>query len=102
MSLFFIDDIEFDAPPDLPTEARAEFMAGVKAAFIVSQMNRLGQVLCGGCGVAKDDLTAAFTELELAPATVISGARYSGGLQWGDDHPSNLLLLCIGCLPLEE
>ena len=93
MSLFFIDDVVLEPVLDGPAEARAEFMAGIKAAFIVSQMNRLGQVLCGGCGVTRNDLASAFTDLQLAPATAMTGVSYRGGLEWGDDHPGNLILM---------
>ena len=97
MSLFFRDDIVLDAAMTRSDRARDEFMAGIKAAFVVGQMNRLGQVLCGGCGAASDDLSSAFKELDVVPAARPAGAGYRGGLDWGDDHPGNLLLICGVC-----
>lgn len=95
MSLLFPDDLILE--PDDTEVARAQFVAGVRAAFIVSQLNRLGQVLCGVCGKARNDLRSAFNELEVIPWTRFTGAGYQGGLEWGDDHPSNLVLVCKGC-----
>jgi hypothetical protein len=97
MSLFFRDDIVLDVEPSESDRTRDEFMAGIKAAFVVGQINRLGQVLCGSCGVAHDDLSSAFSELEVVPTTHVTGAGYRGGLDWGDDHPANLLLVCGAC-----
>ena len=97
MSLFFRDDIVLDPVQPEPDRAREEFLAGIRAAFVVGQINRLGQVLCGSCGQATNDLASAFRDLEVVPATRLAGVGYRGGLDWGDDHPANLLLVCSAC-----
>ena len=89
-----------------PTEAettRSAFVSGLKAAFLVSQLNRLGQVLCGRCGRSWDDLSLAHSELTIARVVESGRGGYKGGLAWEDDHPNNVMLVCVGCLdsPLE-
>jgi hypothetical protein len=41
----------------------------------------------------------------LTIARVVESGRggYKGGLAWEDDHPNNVMLVCVGCLdsPLE-
>lgn len=86
------------APGDPRLEARNAFLAGVKAAFVVSQMNRLGQVMCGGCGRS---WTRADTAFEMLTLCNVLGARpdpgYEVHLGWGIDNPNNLKLCCAGC-----
>jgi hypothetical protein len=93
------------APPETAERARSEaerartaFVSGLKAAFLVSQLNRLGQVLCGRCGRSWDDLTLAHAELTLARVVESGRGGYRGGLAWEDDHPNNVMLVCVGCL----
>jgi hypothetical protein len=78
--------------------ARTAFVSGLKAAFLVSQLNRLGQVLCGRCGRSWDDLSLAHTELTIARVVESGRGGYKGDLAWGDDHPNNVMLVCVGCL----
>jgi hypothetical protein len=78
--------------------ARTAFVSGLKAAFLVSQLNRLGQVLCGRCGRSWDDLSLAHSELTIARVVESGRGGYRGGLAWEDDHPNNLMLVCVGCL----
>jgi hypothetical protein len=77
---------------------RSAFVSGLKAAFLVSQLNRLGQVLCGRCGRSWDDLSSAHTELTIARVVESGRGGYAGGLSWEDDHPNNVMLVCVGCL----
>lgn len=86
------------SPDDPRLRARDAFLAGVKAAFVVSQMRRLGQVLCGGCGRSWTDAETAFQMLTLCN---VLGEREDPGydvhLGWGIDNPNNLKLCCPGC-----
>lgn len=79
-------------------DARHAFLQGVKAAFVVSQTNRLGQVLCAGCGRAWSGAANAFQALTLCN---VMGERAEPGydvkLGWGIDNPNNLLLCCALC-----
>jgi len=89
-----IFDVE---PPESPDEVmRRAFRAGVKAAFLVSQFNRLGQILCSRCGRSWSDLAGAFDGLELEPV-VDEGDGYRGGAELGRDHPNNLTVTCWHC-----
>ena len=47
-----------------PAAVRESFLEGVKAAFLVSQLNRLGQVLCAKCG-------KGFTSIEVAGLVLV-------------------------------
>lgn len=86
------------ATGDPRLQARNAFLSGVKAAFVVSQLNRLGQVLCGRCGRSWSRAETAFDELTLAN---VLGEREEPGydvhLGWGIDNPNNLKLCCTGC-----
>ena len=86
------------APGDPRLQARHAFLAGVKAAFVVSQINRLGQVMCGGCGRS---WTRADTAFEMLTLCNVLGERpypgYDAQLGWGIDNPNNLKLCCAGC-----
>lgn len=77
--------------------SRADFLAGVKAAFIIGQLNRLGQVLCAKCGRAFDGLNQAWQELDLYRVLDTGRPGYRGDLDWGEDHPNQLLLACSRC-----
>jgi hypothetical protein len=81
---------------------RSAFVSGLKAAFLVSQLNRLGQVLCGRCGRSWEDLTRAHAELTIARIVESGRGGYKGGLAWEDDHPNNVMLVCVGCLDSTE
>lgn len=87
------------APADPRLQARAAFLEGVKAAFVVSQMNRLGQVLCSGCGYSFTGAETAFDSLSLC--NVLDGETepgYDPRFGWGVDNPNNLRLCCHRCL----
>ena len=81
-----------------PIDVRASFLEGVKAAFIVSQLNRLGQVLCGRCGIGFTSLEIAWGNLGLRRVIDTDRGGYRGDLDWGEDHPNYLLLACEKCL----
>lgn len=87
-----------DPTDDVARAIREAFLAGVKAAFIVGQKNRLGQVLCAGCGRAWDTAAGATAALTL---TNVLGENNSTGydprLGWGTDDPNRLMLCCLGC-----
>lgn len=83
---------------DVARATREAFLAGVKAAFIVSQKNRLGQVLCGGCGRAWDTVTGATAALTLRDVVGDSDRTgYDPRLGWGTDDPNRLVLCCLRC-----
>lgn len=101
MSLLYPEILDFE-PPERPEDAqRRAFRAGIKAAFLVSQLNRLGQVLCSRCGHTWNDLASAFNDLELEPLQPL-GNGYTGGLEMGDDHPNNLVVSCWRCQSLDK
>ena len=85
--------ISTNAPPLL----RSTFLAGVKAAFVVSQLNRLGQILCARCGAGFTTLESAWANLELERVLETDRGGYRGDLDWGEDHPNYLLLACSRC-----
>jgi hypothetical protein len=97
MGLLFQEQFELDGWNSTDGASRRSFRAGIKAAFIVSQLNRLGQVLCAGCGFAWSDLVLAFNELELEGLSE-TGTGYAGGVDMGVDHPNNLVLKCFRCI----
>jgi hypothetical protein len=100
MGLLFWDQFEW-AGSDLPRDvSRESFRAGIKAAYIVGQLNRLGQVLCSSCGHAWSDLATAFDDLEVR-GLCDAGTGYSGGVEMGVDHPNNLVLRCWRCAKKE-
>jgi hypothetical protein len=76
---------------------RDAFLAGIKAAFVISQLNRFGQAMCGRCGCSWYGLEEAWANLDLDKVVVGSGSGYRGSLSWGEDHPNYLLLVCAGC-----
>lgn len=76
---------------------RRGFLAGVKAAFVISQLNRLGQVLCARCGRGFESLDEAWDNLELNRVIDTERPGYQGALDWGEDHPNYLLLACVKC-----
>jgi hypothetical protein len=80
-----------------PPTIRDAFLDGVRAAFVAGQFNRLGQVLCSGCGRTWDEFSPAFRELRLRRLTDLPLRSYAGGPQLGADHPNNLLLVCENC-----
>ena len=79
-------------------DARHAFLEGVKAAFVVSQTNRLGQVLCASCGHSWTGAEHAFAMFTLCN---VLGDRVEPGydvkLGWGIDNPNNLQLYCGPC-----
>ena len=76
---------------------RDAFLDGVKAAFVAGQFNRLGQILCSGCGRAWDEFAPAFRDLHLRRLADLPVKSYAGGPHLGADHPNNLLLVCEKC-----
>lgn len=88
------------APGDPRLGARSAFLEGVRAAFVVSQMNRLGQVLCSSCGYSFTGAEAAFQSLRLCNVLGDRGSEpgYDPRFGWGIDNPNNLKLCCDRCL----
>ena len=78
-------------------DVRESFLEGVKAAFIVSQLNRLGQVLCAKCGMGFSSVEIAWGNLGLHRVIDTGRGGYDGELDWGEDHPNYLLLVCNRC-----
>lgn len=87
------------APPHHSDQSlRKAFLDGVKAAFIVSQKNRLGQILCSSCGVACDTVGEAVAKLRLRHVFEDRpDDGYDPYLGWRNDDPNRLLLWCIRC-----
>lgn len=86
-------------PAQLEDPARHAFLEGVKAAFIVSQKNRLGQVLCARCGRGWDTVPAAVAAMGLCSVYEDPRSRgYDSRLGWGNDDPNLLLLCCLRCM----
>lgn len=75
---------------------RKAFLDGVKAAFIVSQKNRLGQILCSACGGACDTIEEAVTKLRLRHL-LESTDGYDPYMGWRNDDPNKLMLWCTRC-----
>lgn len=77
---------------------RKAFLDGVKAAFIVSQKNRLGQILCSACGGACDTVEEAVAKLRLRHVfeDQLEGG-YDPYIGWRNDDPNRLMLWCIRC-----
>ncbi len=93
-----LKDLAVLPPGDPVLDCRTAFLAGVKAAFVVGQMNRLGQVLCSECGHSWTGAEAAFEAMELCNVLGLrSDPGYDRRLGWGIDNPNNLKLCCRKC-----
>lgn len=95
-----LKDVAVEIPAEDPRlDARRAFLEGVKAAFVVSQMNRLGQVLCSGCGHGFDGAAIAFDSMGLCNTFgELAEPGYDPRFGWGMDNPNNLKLCCDRCL----
>ena len=98
-----LKDLALPHPPGEPADAtRTAFLAGVKAAFIVGQKNRFGQILCARCGCAWDTVAGAAAALTLRNVVGdAKGVGYDPRLGWGDDDPNRLMLCCLRCIRSE-